>query len=397
MRSALFSSFVWLLIPIVSTADAPPADKAKEIAGKSEFLRSVPKHFATLQAVDAARHQVTLLLEGETAARPWPVAPDAEVKSFGWWGRLDQFRVGDRVWVWMQLDRNKKPVAVAMLADELSEQDMHGSKISIEATTPSQVTLTWPKSQSRSLKVEDQTQVFLGKTRASADQLKIGQQVFVQSAGDQARLILDPAGLEARREQQKALLQERWLKDGLPGTVIFRHVFSGELEFMLDHEAMRWTRSLKPGEEVTLLAEPPIKAVVKLVRPWRERTQVRLVTAALEQADLVPGQRLGLRMTAPPEEAAQAQLPPDLDHPRSRAERIEWFLASIYCTCKVKGDGCTGHFYTLASCNPNACGMPTAMRKQLANLIDKGMNDRQVFEELLKLHGPDLLRPHLLP
>jgi hypothetical protein len=353
MRSALFSSFVWLLIPIVSTADAPPADKAKEIAGKSEFLRSVPKHFATLQAVDAARHQVTLLLEGETAARPWPVAPDAEVKSFGWWGRLDQFRVGDRVWVWMQLDRNKKPVAVAMLADELSEQDMHGSKISIEATTPSQVTLTWPKSQSRSLKVEDQTQVFLGKTRASADQLKIGQQVFVQSAGDQARLILDPAGLEARREQQKALLQERWLKDGLPGTVIFRHVFSGELEFMLDHEAMRWTRS--------------------------------------------PGQRLGLRMTAPPEEAAQAQLPPDLDHPRSRAERIEWFLASIYCTCKVKGDGCTGHFYTLASCNPNACGMPTAMRKQLANLIDKGMNDRQVFEELLKLHGPDLLRPHLLP
>lgn len=397
MRAAFISNFICLLVPIASIADGPPTDRAKEIAGKSEFLRSLPKYFATLQAVDSARRQVTLLLEGETAAKPWPIAPDAEVKCFGWWGRLDQFHVGDRVWVWMQLDRTKKPVAVAMLADEPSEQDMHGRTIRIEAMTLSQITLNLSKSQIRSLKVDDQTRVLAGKTRASAPKLKAGQQVFVQSAGDLARLILDPAALEERREQQKSLLRERWLKEGLPGSVIFRHVFSGELEFMLDHEAIHWARSLKPGDEVSLLAEPPIKAVVKLVRPWRERTQVRLVTAALEQADLALGQRLGLRLTAPPEDVAQAQLPPDLDQPRSRAERIEWFLASIYCTCKVKGDGCTGHFYTLASCNPNACGMPTAMRKQLAELIDKGLTDRQVFEELLRLHGPDLLRPHLLP
>ena len=46
--------------------------------------------------------------------------------------------------------------------------------------------------------------------------------------------------------------------------------------------------------------------------------------------------------------------------PRERAERIEWFLASIYCTCKVTNDICTGDFYTLSSCNPNGCGMPNA-------------------------------------
>jgi hypothetical protein len=48
--------------------------------------------------------------------------------------------------------------------------------------------------------------------------------------------------------------------------------------------------------------------------------------------------------------------------PRAREERIEWFLASIYCTCPVAGDICTGDFYTLASCNGNGCLMPKTMR-----------------------------------
>jgi hypothetical protein len=90
-------------------------------------------------------------------------------------------------------------------------------------------------------------------------------------------------------------------------------------------------------------------------------------------------------------------LPPDLDQSRTKPERIEWFLASTYCSCKVKGDGCTGHFYTLASCNPNGCGMPNHVRQVVAEMIDKGMTDRQIFEQLLKDQGPDLLRPHLLP
>jgi hypothetical protein len=37
------------------------------------------------------------------------------------------------------------------------------------------------------------------------------------------------------------------------------------------------------------------------------------------------------------------------------------------------------------------------MRKQLAGLIDKGLTDKQIFDELLKEHGPGMLRPHLLP
>ena len=90
-------------------------------------------------------------------------------------------------------------------------------------------------------------------------------------------------------------------------------------------------------------------------------------------------------------------LPPDLDRKRSREERIEWFLCSIYCTCGVKKDTCTGHFYTLASCNPNGCGMPIRTRANVGRLIDDGLTDREIFDRLLKEHGPLLLRPHLLP
>src|SRR5262249_24748511 len=114
---------LWLAAGLPArAADAKPVnDKVKEIAGTAEFLRRVPKHFATLKAIDPARHRVTLLIEGETLPKVWPLIPDVEVKVAGWWGRLDQFQAGDRVWVWFKTDRQKQPVAVSMLADELSQ------------------------------------------------------------------------------------------------------------------------------------------------------------------------------------------------------------------------------------------------------------------------------------
>jgi hypothetical protein len=360
-------------------------DKIKEVAGTAEFLRSVPKHFATLKAVDRARRRVTLLIEGEKLPKVWPVAADAEIKVDGWWGRLDQFTIGDRVWVWFQTDRKKQAISVAMLADELSEQDIHGGGLSLDRRDTESITVKRGEKQERTLKTKD------------AAALTVGKPIYVQTAGDKARLVLDTAGFEARREAQKATLRKRWIKEGLPGTVMFLHRFSGEMELMLDHEAMRWGRSLKLGDKVTLVAQPPMPAVVKEVRPWRERTVLRLVVNSHDQADLSLGQRTRLKMEAPSLEVDTARLPPDLDRPRSKEERVEWFLASIYCSCGVAGDNCTGHFYTLASCNPNGCGMPRHMRKLVTEQIDKGLTDRQIFDLLLKEHGPDLLRQHLEP
>jgi hypothetical protein len=63
----------------------------------------------------------------------------------------------------------------------------------------------------------------------------------------------------------------------------------------------------------------------------------------------------------------------------------------------VGGNGCTGMFYTLASCNVHACGMPNAMRAMIGDLIDKGLTDKQIWDELKKSNGPAMLRPHLVP
>jgi hypothetical protein len=247
--------------------------------------------------------------------------------------------------VWLKLDRKKNPVSVVMLADEVSEFDMHGS--------------LRPKGTD--------------KPKFTAEEV------------------------ETKRTAQRTWLRKRWTEEGLPGTLTFHHVFSGELELTLDHEAMRWGRSLSAGDTVHLQADPPIKAVAKTVAPWRERTVVRLVVGELESSELKIGQRLALKITPPAESVDTSIYPPDLGRERPRAERVEWFLASTYCTCGVSKDICTGHFYTLASCNPNGCGAPNKRRTQIGKMIDRGMTDRQIFDDLLKAEGPLLLRPHLMP
>jgi hypothetical protein len=383
-------------------------DNVKEIAGTAEFLRSVPKRFALLEACDSAHGRVTLRVEGEKQPRDWPVVPDAEIKVAGWWGRLDQFRPGDRVWAWFKTDRAKQSVAVSMLADELSEQDIHGDGLSVVEYTASRLTVKLPRGAPWKLGLDGAT-IDRGTDKGRAADLKPGDRVYVRTAartdGARASLVLDPAAFEARRAAQRALLRKRWTDEGLPGTVTFLHIFSGEMEAMLDHEAQRWARSLQPGDKVSLVEGPatrarpgaPIPAVVRDVRPWRERTQLRLVVNGIDQADLAIGQRVLLRMAPPRAETDTALLPPDADRPRSKAERIDWFLATVYCPCGVAGDVCTGDFYTLASCNPNACGMPHFLRGAIGKKIDEGKSDRQILEELLKEHGPGLLRQHLRP
>src|SRR5262249_22270441 len=135
----------------------------------------------------------------------------------------------------------------------------------------------------------------------------------------------------------------------------------------------------------------------KTVMPWRERTAIRLVVGELESSELKVGQRLGLKVAAPSGTVQSSPYPPDLGRPRSKDDRVEWFLASIYCTCAIKKDVCTGQFYTLASCNPNGCGMPNYMRDRIGTMIDSGLSDRQIFDELVKECGPLVLRPHLTP
>src|SRR5262249_50763826 len=150
------------------------------------FLRGVPKHFATLQNIDAARRRVTLLIEGEKLAKTWDVAPDAEVKVAGWWGRLEQFKPGGRVWTWVQTDRHHQPVAVLMLADELSQQDINEVPWALVDLSASHATLGLGKTDRK-----------LERTTATViDGAAKGQRVRVQSAGDKMDRVRLIVGLD---------------------------------------------------------------------------------------------------------------------------------------------------------------------------------------------------------
>lgn len=125
---------------------------------------------------------------------------------------------------------------------------------------------------------------------------------------------------------------------------------------------------------------------------------VRLVTnSGVDQASLTPSQRVMVKVPEPPKEVQASELPTDIGRLEDKEARVDWFLASTYCTCKVKGDRCTGMFYSLASCNINACGMPNKIRRLVSNMIEERMTDKQIFESLLKQRGKQLLKPHLLP
>jgi hypothetical protein len=40
--------------------------------------------------------------------------------------------------------------------------------------------------------------------------------------------------------------------------------------------------------------------------------------------------------------------------------------------------------------------MPNATRRRIAEMIDKGMDDKQIFDDLRAERGPMLTKPHLL-
>ncbi|HUG89388.1 MAG TPA: hypothetical protein VML55_01055, partial [Planctomycetaceae bacterium] len=283
----LWLSLVALAMPSVVPGDEA-ADRIKQIAGKAELLRRAPKKFAVFLDAAPDGSTVSVRLEGDEAATTWPVLPDAEIKVHGWWGRLAQCRQGDRVWIWFTADRQKQPRAVLMLADEISEQDIHNTPPVLAAADPEQrtVTLKTSSGEQRTLALAEGAELrrtedgFEFRTPSDeAFQVNTGANMYAQTAGETVRLLLDQESLEHVRGRQQEWLRRLWREKGLPGTVTVLHPLGGEMEVLLDHEAIRWGRSLKTGDEVRLTTAEPIVAVVRHVRPWRERTLVRLVVS----------------------------------------------------------------------------------------------------------------------
>jgi hypothetical protein len=114
---------------------------------------------------------------------------------------------------------------------------------------------------------------------------------------------------------------------------------------------------------------------------------------------LTVGRRVSLRLNSPPAEADDKELPAGLGQSRSKSERVDWLMSSIYCSCGMH-DACAGHFYTIAACDAagkTPCGLAKSTREEFAKMIDAGRTDRQIFDDLLNSRGAKILRPHMSP
>ncbi|HEX7899478.1 MAG TPA: hypothetical protein VF950_17050 [Planctomycetota bacterium] len=362
---------------------------------RATLLRRALKPHAAFRGVEAGR--IALRVEGEAEDRAWPLDPEAEIRVKGYWGAVEDLVPGERVWVWARVDAENKPRAVFMVADEISEQDIHQVPWALTAVDPGRRTIELRR------KLDGKTeQVRTVRVPPAMELPAAASAVYVQTAGGDLVRLADAAALAALKEAQKARLDERRAKTGLPGTVTALHLLSGEIEVALDHEAIRRGRAFKPGDRATLhLDKPfdaaqgrPVPVLVQEIRPWYERTRLTLVSNGRDLADVLPGRRVGV--SPPAGEPGASRLPPDAERPREPAARAEWMLASTYCSCSIAGDVCTGMFYTLAACNGMTCGMPKRVRGFVGPLIEKGLTDREIFEKMEAELGPAIWKPHLL-
>jgi hypothetical protein len=318
------------MLALVVAAFLAQGDPLKE---RATLLRAAKKPYAEFVGADPSKGTVSLRLEPDGTEVEWPVDPEAELRVRGWWGGREDFVKGDRVWVWARPDRDGKPKAVFMLADEVSEQDIHQVAWTLAAVEDAKLVLKRkldPKGNEETRELR----------RAASLELKAapGAIVYVRSAKGEALEVVEAEGLYAMKRAQKERLEARWKRDGVPGTVGRVNALVGELELVVDHEAMRPARSLKPGDKLKLRLEKPVAVVVGSMHPWNERTKLALIAAGRDLADLRPGTRARLGLPDP-DPAADGKFPPDMGRPRDGADKENWFLASTYCTCSIAGDG----------------------------------------------------------
>ena len=220
------------------------------------------------------------MLEGDKETSEWPVSQGAEVFFAGWWGHLDQFHVGDRVWVWFDADSSKQPLSISLLADEFSEQMLYApmkvTVVSDRHTERASAVLQFSKAgkpASRNVVVAN-ADVYHGAHQGTHGDIRTGESLYLQTTtGDNVRLALDAAAFDALRTTQQAELRKRWSDEGLPCTVVFRRTEDRELELMLNHECMQWSRSLEPDDQIELRSpelDQQLKARIRQIRPWRE-------------------------------------------------------------------------------------------------------------------------------
>ncbi len=384
--------------PAASRAPTPPRFAPPEHG----FFTGLPKLFARLEAHDAATRELTLTLERDGQRITRPARLDMDAFLGGGLGSPGDVRPGTRIWAVFVRGASKEELkSVRFLTAEIGLQTIHGDWFSVDSIDVPAASLTLAQEEGgqrvvRTVPLGDEVRVRKGTRSGDARLLKAGDKVRYQTrfeAGEyRVVAVMDGAGLEKESEGQRARLERLITREGVPGEGVGVDEQAGEAWLLLYRPGGDRARRLSPGDSVRLVvgrAQHRLK--VRRVQPWGEKTALTLELAG---SGLALGSHEPVRVHLP-EKPAGGALPPGVGRATEKKERIDWLLASVYCTCPNRPDTCTGHLYTLAMCDRKGCGMPAAVEKLLSGWIDAGRSDGEVLQLLEKEQGPLLRRIHL--
>jgi len=387
---------VSLVAASVSAAPAPPKNAPPPPHG---FFSRLVRLFGRVESFDPSARTLTVVTDaGERLTLPLKLDTDVFLNELP--AEPAALRPNDRVWLAMEGNAERKQYdALRFVADEPTYQALHGTWYTVKSVEPVGriVRLTGQEGE-KTLDVEvpasPDFELVEGSRRKPFADLRPGMIVRYQSRHRVGRYELSRAVSQLAWSLEKArvgaAIDAALQTDGLPAQA---HAGEAPLwTILVQRTGSAWARHLRSGSRVTLAVSSGAShpAEVREIGPWGEKTRVVLRLGG--GVTLAADRLLRLRMDRP----EPGPLPAGLGISTEPEERVEWFLSSIYCTCSIAGDRCTGHLYTLAMCDHAGCGKPNAMKSVLRGLIRQGFSDAEILRKLEADEGPGLLSPHLL-
>jgi hypothetical protein len=360
---------------------------------------ALDKFVARIEIVRADLSQATVTIP-QHATLPSSMVLDmtvhSEIYSCGWWGDLKDFCSGQWVYVIAQRYSSNR-LSVNALTDEVSMQAMFRPLTLVEYNRDRERIVFAQGMLSKRLSLRMRSSGF------SPGMFSKGGSYYVNSKEVSGELlpitVFDQSSFERQRRERQQFQLQLVRARGLTTTILSNDSGRQELVLLVRRADSTFARTLYPNDEVTVVTQGQLSTtqqctVTQLVL---QQSQVRLHLRCQPDTTvrLQPGGQAFLRIQR--RGAIDFDRPVDLGRSKTRADRIAFFLSTLYCTCKMpESCSCVGHWNTLANCKIHGCAMPNEVAGVIGRLIDGGKTDKQILAALEAREGPLLLKQHQL-
>lgn len=379
---------------------APPPVPANAPPPPHGFFSSLVRVFGRFESVDPATRTLTFVEDGSGARRTQPLVTDTDVLIQEQPAQFSDLRAGERVW--LALDRGRSSAeygAVRFVTDEPTYQALHGAWYTVEGVEPGSRAVTLVagarlQGQRLTLPAAAGFRLRAGSRQEGLEALQPGMVVRYQTRHAEGRCEIAAAisqlGWALEKARRGAELDTALEAQGAPAHLLAAD--GSDWQVLVHRAGSAWARGLRAGDSLPLRLADGTTATGRVtgLGPWGEKTRVALQVSGRPAPP--PGTLFRVMVPRP----RLSSLPAGLGIAAQPEERIEWFLSSIYCTCSIAGDRCTGHLFTLSLCDHKGCGKPNSMKQVLSGYIREGLTDAEILKRLLAEEGPELLVPHLL-